>query len=265
MSDGVSRRVACATMVTSPSYVIGALVLGYSLRKIGWSRETVVMVSPEISPRDRERLALLWDRLVDIDHVPNPVPTRNLVLASFSHCYTKLRMWELTEYDRVIYLDADTVVLGSLDELINAPEFAAAPCVTAPDQLCAAVMVIKPSKEMFADLVSKIGKLPSYDGSDQGFINSYFNDWFTGPPERRLPLKYNTPRILSLFKPAWDRFAADMGVLHYFGPKKPWDFGASLMPFLMSLLAPSKLPDPSPQTIWTNLRKEMEQACPQVR
>ena len=33
--------------------------------------------------------------------------------------FSKLRIWELTDYEKIIYLDADTLVFDSIDELFE--------------------------------------------------------------------------------------------------------------------------------------------------
>ncbi len=249
---------ACATVVTSADYVIGAMVLGHSLRKSGWKHDMVVLVTAEVGARDRARLKQLWHHVLETEHVANPNSSNELGLEAFATCYTKLRVWELTQYDHVVYLDADTIVLGSLEPLLERSCFAAAPCPSAPDLFNTAVMVLQPSAEKFGEMESLIRTLPSYDGGDQGFLNSYFADWFTGPAESRLPYQYNTARLSCFYKPSWTRFTSDMRVLHYFGPAKPWSFSSRIAQFLIPLISPSALPKPSPLDLWTAMRRDME-------
>lgn len=234
------------------------MVLGYSLRKIGWDRETVVQVTPEISVQNREQLSQLWGRVIEIQPIITPHGSQELGLPAHVRCYTKLRMWELTEYDRLIFIDADAVVLGSLAELMEGADFAAAPCVTAPDLFNSGVLVITPSQSCFDDMMGQVGRLPSYDGGDQGFLNSYYPDWYTGDSSRRLPLKFNAPRMLYLYRPSWNRFSYDMRILHYFGPTKPWNRGATISSWMLKLLTSSIGDGTSPLRIWKQLFREMQ-------
>lgn len=252
------RYPACATVVTSADYVIGAMVLGHSLRKSGWKHDMVVLATEEVGADDRARLRQIWDDVLETEHVSNPNSADELGLRAFATCYTKLRIWELTQYDQVIYLDADTIVLGSLEPLLERTCFAAAPCPSAPDLFNTAVMVVQPSAAEFREMVSLIRFLPSYDGGDQGFLNSYFADWFTGPAEARLPYQYNTARLSCFYKPSWTRFTSDMRVLHYFGPAKPWSFKCRIAQFLMRLVSPSGLPSPSPLDLWKGMLRDLE-------
>ena len=50
--------------------------------------------------------------------------------------------------------------------------------------------VIKPSRERFDDMMTKVPDLDSHDGGDTGFLNSYYKGWFTTGAEHRLPFGY---------------------------------------------------------------------------
>jgi alpha-N-acetylglucosamine transferase len=44
--------------------------------------------------------------------------------------WSKLRVWQLEDYDKVVMLDTDLIVLKNCDELFLYPEFAASPMVS---------------------------------------------------------------------------------------------------------------------------------------
>lgn len=213
---------ACATLITTDSYLPGAVVLAHSLRAHGWAHETVALVTPGVGAPVREALAERWDRVVEIETIVNPAPEEERWLGYFEDMYAKLRIWTMEEYDKIVYLDSDVLVTGPLDEMLERPRFAAAPCGTLPDTFNAGVLVLEPDAATFADMTDKVGTLPSHDGSDQGFLNSYFSDWFTGPPEHRLPTIFNVPQTLYLAGNAWNKIRPDMRVLHFVSPAKPW-------------------------------------------
>ncbi|HQX50163.1 MAG TPA: glycosyltransferase family 8 protein [Planctomycetaceae bacterium] len=255
------KTVACATLVTTPAYVIGAQVLGHSVRKSGWKHEMVAMVTSQIGNPDREKLSRIWDRIVEVGPISNPNSVQNQALANFPTTYTKLRIWEQTDYEKVIFIDADAVVLGDFTDLLQRPSFAAAPCMTAPDCFNTGVLVVEPSQEMFVDLMARRQECYSYDGSDQGFLNGYFPDWFTGDAARRLPLTYNVPWFLSFYRAGWDRAKSDIRILHYCGPQKPWDqrseWQMKVLYRLIRVFTSLKLADPRPQTYWTEMHHDL--------
>ncbi len=256
------ERYACASVVTSPSYVIGAMVLGQSLRRVGWNHDTLLLLAADVGQADRDRLSRFWRRIVEVQPIENPNPRQEQGMKHFGTVYTKLRCWEQTEYDKLVYLDADTIALHSLDDLLDCPTFGAAPCMGAFDKFNTGVMTLKPSAETFRDMVSKIDKLSSYDGSDQGFLNSYYPDWFNGTAQQRLPMRYNVPYLMYLYRASWNRLRHDMRVLHFVGPLKPWKlrtrFGRGLQKrIIATLFRGAYTADPSPYEMWWDVHKEL--------
>lgn len=80
---------------------------------------------------------------------------------------TKLRLWNLTQYDRLVYLDADTLVLKNIDALFNvAAEFAAVSDVGWPDCFNSGVMVIRPNAATSQRLLEKVAEIGSFDGRE---------------------------------------------------------------------------------------------------
>ena len=254
-------RYASTTLVSTSSYVIGALVLGYSLRRSGWPHETVALVTPDIGPADRQRLAGQWQHVVEVEPIANPNPSRDQGHAHFGTTYTKLRLWGLTQYAKVIFIDADAVVVGPLEDLLERPAFAAAPDMSSPDLFNTGVLVADPSAAVLQDMLGKLETLQGYDGSDQGFLNAYFPDWYTGPLEPRLPMRYNISYLVYIYRPAWDQLLPDMRVVHYFGPHKPWKEKSRLARrlFLRLFFKRHVLGSgPHPFDIWRSLHREMD-------
>jgi glycogenin glucosyltransferase len=254
-----SSRVACASLVTTESYVIGAVVLGESLKRSGWPHDTVMLVTPEISAASRERLALYWKNVVEIDNVKNPVPPERRGQPYFTTVFTKLRIWEQTAYDKLIYLDADTIVVGPIEELLERRGFAAAPCMWLPDHFNSGVMVVEPSRQTFDDMLSKLQRLENYDGSDQGFLNSYFHDWYQRDASARLPVKFNFNQFHWVYGPSWNVVRRDLRVLHY-TRNKPWNVRSRIRRVLLNRAlrrwaqAPS---GPSPFDMWWQIHDSM--------
>jgi glycogenin glucosyltransferase len=256
-------RIACATMLSGESYLEGALVLGYSLRRSGWKDETLALVTPDISGAAREKLSQFWDRVEEVEHITNPHPREEFGLPVYATLFTKLRIWEFEEYSRLIYIDSDAIVLGSLDALRRGPAFAAAPCMWTPDDFNAGVLAIEPSRAVFADMVSKIGSTPSHDGSDQGFLNNYFSGWFSGPSEQRLPAVYNLQQYHFYYAAAWNRLRPNLRILHYTG-HKPWRVRSRfLLPWLrfaIQRFSHAPRDTPIPFEIWHDLYGEMKRS-----
>ena len=77
--------------------------------------------------------------------------------------YTKLLIVEMEdEYDRVVFLDADTLVLENIDELFECEPFCAV--MRHSELLNSGVVVITPSRELYSHMHDLIGELDSYTG-----------------------------------------------------------------------------------------------------
>ena len=99
----------------------------------------------ELDSEDTERLALL---------------TRPELGVTFS----KLHAWRLTQYDKCVFLDADTLVLENLDELFDREELSAAPDIGWPDCFNSGVFVFEPLLETFTNLLEMARQTGSFDG-----------------------------------------------------------------------------------------------------
>ncbi len=99
------------------------------------------------------------------------------VTAPLEQVYTKTQAWTLIEFARVVFMDADQLVLQNIDEIMERPmthRLAAVPDVAPPIFFNSGFMVLEPSLATFQDLQKKMHVLPSYDDGDQGFLNAYF-------------------------------------------------------------------------------------------
>ncbi|KAH6555007.1 hypothetical protein KP509_07G088900 [Ceratopteris richardii] len=146
----------------------------------------------------------------------------------------------MTNYKKVVYLDADTVVRKSIDDLFMCEKFCAN--LKHSERLNSGVMVVEPSKELFDDMMTKVNILPSYTGGDQGFLNSYYADFPNAhlfnpelskeerkgrplPSMERLSTLYNADVGLYMLANKWMVNEDELRVIHYtLGPLKPWDW-----------------------------------------
>merc|ERR1711862_437136 len=105
--------------------------------------------------------------------------------------FTKIRCWTLTQYNKCVFLDADTLVLTNSDELFDREEFSAAPDAGWPDCFNSGVFVFRPNLNTFRDLVKHAMTQGSFDGGDQGLLNTFFSSWATKDISKHIPFVYN--------------------------------------------------------------------------
>jgi len=79
----------------------------------------------------------------------------------------------------VVYIDADATVIRNIDEMFDCGPFCA--IMRQAELFNGGVLVLDPSEEVYQDMVQKASTLYSYTGGDQGFLNSYFDDFASCP------------------------------------------------------------------------------------
>lgn len=129
------RWRAIVTLVTQREYLIGAYGLGASLRNVGTRYAVVACLPSDLAAFHsvQRNLSIAgFDYVRVITRLGNPA--RDIGRLHQAHkvdVFTKLRMFQLGEFERVLYLDADTVVKRNVDALLAlSDEFAVAPEVT---------------------------------------------------------------------------------------------------------------------------------------
>ena len=77
------------------------------------------------------------------------------------------------------------------DDLFERSEFSAAPDAGWPDCFNSGVFVFAPSVDTFNKLMTHAATQGSFDGGDQGLLNTFFGDWATKDTSKHLPFLYN--------------------------------------------------------------------------
>ena len=135
--------------------------------------------------------------------------------------FTKIALWRQTQFDHIVYIDADVVALRAPDELFNnPPRFSAAPDIGWPDCFNSGVLSLKPNMGDYYALLALAQRGISFDGADQGLLNMHFRNW------ERLSFTYNcTPSASYQYVPAYRHFQSNISMVHFIGNQKPWNIG----------------------------------------
>lgn len=226
---------AYVTLVTSEDYALGALALARSLARARAEAPLVVLVTADcegLTALEAEGCKLvsaerlpLSDGFVarhtrEAQHAAAPFtrgtkPSFHDPLQNFC----KLRLWQLEAYERVVFLDADTVVIRNIDRLFGYPEGAAAPNVYASlddfHRMNSGVFVASPSQRTFEAMCEALDRPGAFWArTDQTFLESFWPEW------HGLPYTYNTLQYVYFNLPSLWRWAS-IRVLHY-QYEKPW-------------------------------------------
>ncbi|KFQ59405.1 Glycogenin-1, partial [Pelecanus crispus] len=120
-------------------------------------------------------------------------------------------------------------VLCNVDELFDREEFSAAPDSGWPDCFNSGVFVFRPSLKTYNLLLRFAAEHGSFDGGDQGLLNSFFSNWATADIGKHLPFLYNlSSSAVYTYIPAFNHFGRDAKVVHFLGATKPWNYKYNL-------------------------------------
>uniref|UniRef100_A0A2N9JBE1 Hexosyltransferase n=1 Tax=Fagus sylvatica TaxID=28930 RepID=A0A2N9JBE1_FAGSY len=251
-----SSDEAYVTLLYGDEFLLGVRVLGKSIRDTGSSKDMVVLVSDGVSDYAKKLLQADGWIVEKISLLANPNQVRP---TRFWGVYTKLKIFNMIKYKKVVYLDADTIVVKSVEDLFKCGKFCAN--LKHSERLNSGVMVVEPSETVFNDMMSKVTTLPSYTGGDQGFLNSYYPGFPNAhvfepnlpsrpvPEMQRLSTLYNADVGLYMLANKWMVNESELRVIHYtLGPLKPWDWWTS---WLLK-----------PVDVWQNVRVQLEESLP---
>ena len=242
MSEGLApecpanSRFAYVTLATNADYALGALALINSIKATGTGADCVVLHTavPETSlaPLRAVGARLIRAELLDTSDEFNAAHARDALHARAAFTkgtkppfhtpldnFAKLRLWQLTEYEAVVFIDADALMLKNCDKLFAYPEFCAAPNVYESladfHRMNSGVFTARPSAATFAAMMDRLDRPGVFwRRTDQTFLQDFFPDW------HGLPVFYNMLQYVWFNMPAlwsWD----EIHILH-FQYEKPW-------------------------------------------
>ncbi len=229
-------RDAYVTLVTNADFARGAEALLRSLALTGSRADRVVMHTGGVGAAALAPLSAQGARLVAVDLLPTSEAfdtahsrARLHGAAPFTRGdkpafhtpldnFVKLRLWQL-DYDRVVFLDADTLALRNIDRLFDYPEFCAAPNVYESlsdfHRLNSGVFTARPRPATFEAMLARLDRPGAFwRRTDQTFLQDFFPDWH-GLPITMNMLQYVWFNLPGLWN--WE----SIRVLHY-QYEKPW-------------------------------------------
>jgi alpha-N-acetylglucosamine transferase len=226
---------AFATLVTNADYGMGALTLARSLKRTGTDAPLVVLATegaerldeleaegarvvpvsrPVLSEAFRERHGReALHRAAPFDRGDKPAfhdPLDN---------FCKLELWKLDGFEKVVFLDADVVVVKPIDTLFGFPEFAGAPNLYRDlsdfHRLNSGVFVAAPSRRTYDGMIEALDRPGLFwPRTDQTFLEAMFPEW------HKLPYIFNVMQYVYFNLPdlwVWKSIRC----VHY-QYEKPW-------------------------------------------
>ncbi|ABC92225.1 glycosyltransferase (sulfolipid biosynthesis) protein [Rhizobium etli CFN 42] len=234
----LSPAFAYVTLITNADYAIGATALARSLRRTGTSADVVVLHTGGVDAAALAPLKTLDCRLMQVEHLPLSDAFNDRHARGHLHSaapftkgrkpefhspldnFCKLRLWQLVEYERCVFIDADALVLKNVDKLFLYPEFSAAPNVYESladfHRMNSGVFVAKPSHDTFRKMLESLdGPDAFWRRTDQTFLETFFPEW------HGLPVYFNMLQYVWFTMPElWDW--KSISIVHY-QYEKPWE------------------------------------------
>ncbi|KAL6498511.1 hypothetical protein OROHE_026608 [Orobanche hederae] len=196
---------------TSEDYVCGAIVLAQSIIQSNTTKDLILLVDDNISPRSLEALRAAGWQTRRIRRIRSPYSKEN----TYNEWnYSKLLIWKLTRYEKLLFIDADLIVNKNLDKFFVYPQLTAAGNYQ-KHFFNSGLMLVEPSRCAFETLKEKMKVVESYNGGDQGFLNEMFAWW------HRLPPQMNYLKVFVDVNDHLHWINKDVFAVHYTG-LKPW-------------------------------------------
>ncbi|KAK4120047.1 glycosyltransferase family 8 protein [Parathielavia appendiculata] len=182
-------RFAYTQYVTDSHYLCNSVMLFERLQHVGSRADRVMMYpapmleNPDATDggsSDDARLLIKARDEYGAKLVPITVQRRASADKTWAESYTKLLAFNQTQYDRVLSLDSDSVLLQNMDELFLLP-----PCPVAMPRaywlypetmiLSSQVMLVTPSEVEFGHVMDKINQA-GRDDYDMEIVNYLYKD-----------------------------------------------------------------------------------------
>jgi len=233
---------AVVTLITEDDayYIRYAQILGLSLRSTGrlpCNYDMILVHSCQLKAETIQKLESAQWTLLEIKPIDFPHSPKQWPLAKhqrYLKMFTKLNVFNLTQYEAILYIDTDALVVSPISDIMNEHIAKLNPQhglnlawgLDSGQRLSskynAGVMLISPSNVVFDDLVSKINIL-EFDArlSEQAYLNKYYEN-----TSLSLPITMNLmPFCGAVSRNRWDSLQNEIKIIH-FACMKPDCFAA---------------------------------------
>lgn len=223
------------TLLNTENYLKGVVCLNESLKRAGSKYPLTVAITKNISEDTISILRKNDIKIVYIDNmdVPEEIKEKNKkgMFSHWSNTFDKLKIFELTEFDKLVFLDSDMYVRKNIDELFEKENLSAVIDRKEPDviedwkKLTSGTLVIKPKKGITKDFIKIMKEIIEKRDSigDQDILQEYDKDW-ENKKHLHLDVKYNTFFIyLDYYVENNEYKLDDIAVIHFILKTKPWE------------------------------------------
>jgi alpha-N-acetylglucosamine transferase len=122
-----TRPGADQTDMDSDNYFLATRVLNYQLRHSVNTRYSdsrtpfLVLVTPEVADNKRKLLTKEGAKVIPVENIAVDWISKGIGSGAWGSVLAKLQLWTLTDYDRILCLDSDTLLIQSLNGVFDDP------------------------------------------------------------------------------------------------------------------------------------------------
>lgn len=228
------------TYLSDDRYFQGTLGLIGSLRAVRSKYPLLIMINKfgEVSENIIAYLHSLNNVLIKLI---DPIVVDDNILkknkdgnqTKWTNTFSKLRMFEFDEYDKIIFLDSDMLIVDNIDNLFERDHMSA---VSADAEypgnnyreLNSGLLVVIPEKDEGKKLMNLIPTITDKPIGDQDILHLGFPSWHD-MQNLHLSSEYNVfvNHIDYYRKHVWRKTGEKEKVIHFVGPQKPWQMGTT--------------------------------------
>lgn len=205
-------KKAYVTLLSTDEYINGLVVLNKSLIEHNAEYLLYCLVTPNISKDNLTLLEKLNIPYIKVEQIYKD-NYKNKTAVGFDyqqdennwhHAMAKLHIFELTQFSKIVYIDADIVVTQNIDDLFERPHMSCLVGDRGPREdvlnpncntLNAGLMVIEPSQDLYKDIIKFLNSpefQPNEPIHDQLLLVEYYKDW-PKHEELHIPTCYAAP------------------------------------------------------------------------
>lgn len=238
------KNYAYVTLLTTDEFINGVVVLYNSWLKTKSKYPFYCIVTNDLSKKNIDILNFMGINLIFKEKIEMPDEMIKYNIKHLKKCanwyqtFTKFYIFELEQFDKIVYLDCDIYIMKNIDEMFEYPHMSGvvdcaglndtgtADYITVGDNYFkyfnSGVLVIEPSRRLFEDIINFINSIKvTQILADQILLSMYYKDW-KDLSHLHLSVYYNVlvPVIESYIKLSWFN-TNNIKILHFVGVK-PW-------------------------------------------
>lgn len=235
-NDIIENNYTYVTALSDTSYIPGVVALNRSIIKSKCQYHLLCLTSNDVLSEakcifDRENINYKC-----ADNLSFDTESLNGKDSSWNKTFFKLKIFELDEYDKCVYLDADMIMVRNADELFSFPTMSAVKddyqftLQKWGGRLNSGTLVFKPNKciaKELIDLTPRIIERYKNEGraiGDQDILNEYFAEWKSDSALHLSEIYNCAINMIEKQKKIGkaDYKLADIKIVHFVGRYKPW-------------------------------------------